>query len=153
MPRKSTKSTKRTAPTKNDKTAEQAKPPKPIVPTKLIKPTTPRRQTEEVIAAIYYFGAFGLSGNTISKLILSKYPRAWNVRAEDCHDRLVWFRDHLASKELPFKKTSVGKPVKDAVPFIADVNYITEVDDQCEKILQRVSSDTHDALTARSNYR
>ena len=103
------------------------------------------------MAAIYYFGAFGLSGNAISRLVLSKYPRAVNVRAEDCCDRVEWYRECLAKKGLPFIKTSVGRAVKDAVSLIEDVDYITQIDDQCEQILQRVSSDAHGGLSAHSD--
>ena len=81
----------------------------------------------------------------MSKLILSKYPRAENVRAEDCSDRFVWFGDCLAREGQRFTKDSVGKAVKDAVPFIENVNFITQIDDKCEKILQKVSSNAHDA--------
>ena len=131
----------------------------PTEPTKHAKPfkstelRRPPEQTKEVMAAIYYFGAFRLSTNTISKLVLSKYPGAVNARAEDCYDRVLWFSNCLARKGLPFIKTSVGRAVKDAVPLIEEVNYITYIDDQCEKILQKVSSGAHGALTAHSDRR
>ena len=105
------------------------------------------------MAAIYYFGAFEISETTISKLVLSKYPHAENVRTEDCYNRVLWLRDYLAREGLPFVKTTVGRAVKDAVPVIEEVNYITHIDDQCEKILQEVSSDVHGALTAHSDRR
>ena len=129
MPRKPTKSTKRATATKPTK---QAKPPGPTEPPK------PPRQTAEVTAAIYYFGTFGIHNNAISELILSKYPRAVYVHAEDCRDRLVWFRDvYLPRRGLSLTKTIVGEEVQKVVPLLETFNFITQIDDGCENILQR----------------
>lgn len=135
------------------RSATLTQPTKHAKPLDSTEPDLPPRQAPEVAAAIYYFGAFELSATTISKLVLSKYPDAKNVRAEDCYNRVVWLSDELARKGLPSIKISVGSAVKDAVPYIEDVNPITQIDDECEKILQRVSSDAHGALTAHSDRR
>ena len=87
----------------------------------------------------------------MSKLILSKYPRAMNFGAKDCCERFAWFVDSLAEQGLRLSKTEVGKAVKDVVPLIEEINFITQIDEQCEKILQEASSDACDALTAHSD--
>ena len=151
MPRKSTKSTKRTTATKPDNTTERAKPPRSPKPTKR---TTPRRQTAEVIAVILYFGVFGVHDKAISELILSKYPRTAYVNAKACHNRFLWFRDtYLHSRGLPLNKGIVGIEVKNLVPDLEIVNNITEINEECEKIIQKASFGFRGALAACSDRR
>ena len=134
--------------------AELTKPPKPTKPTKHAKTLKLPRQTPEVIATIYYFGVFGVRNYEISKLILWKYPRALDVHAGNCSDRFVWFRDvYLPGRGLLLTKTIVGKEVKDIVPLIETVDFITEIDEECEKILEKASFDTRGALAAYSDRR
>ena len=132
--------------------AISTKPTKHAKPLQSTVPHWPPKQTPEVVAAIYYFGAFKLDGSTISKLVISKYPHAENVGTDDCYNRVVWLNDYLVGNGLLFVKTTVGRAVKEAIPFLKEVNYITHIDDQCEKIIQKVNSDAHDALTAHSDH-
>ena len=139
MPRRSARLAERTTPTK---------------PTKHAKIPKPRRQRPEVVATIYYFGVFGVRNNDISELILWKYPRALDVHADNCSHRFVWFRDvYLPRRRLPLTKTIVGKEMKDAVRLIETVNFITEIDEECEKVLQKASFDSRGTLAACSDRR
>ena len=66
----------------------------------------------------------------------------------------MWFRDvYLRGRGLPLTKTIVGKEVKDAVRLIETVDFITEIDEECEKVLRKASFDSRGAFAAYSDRR
>ena len=115
-------------------------------------PRYPKRHTQQVVAAINYFGFFEVNMGALSELIKMK-TRGTEVSPADCGQRIrIAKNEDFPERGLQWTPDVIAREIVKIVNREVFL-HIAKIDQACEDILSKASSDAENSSTTCADYR